>query len=106
VTDADDNLQRSLGRIMSQNEEHARQLSALFVQMDSLKRENAEIAGIAKEAIRQGIENARMVRDEIKPVTDDYKNMKAKGYGVLSVVAIIGGGAAIALEAIIKGWRG
>jgi len=106
VTEADDNLQRSLGRIMAQNDEHARQLTALFVQLDAMKRDIAETSGLAKEAIRQGVENARVIHSEIQPITDDYKNLKAKGYGVLSVVALIGGGAAIALEAIIKGWKG
>jgi len=100
-----DEISMMLGRIANQNDEHARQLNALFAQLDALKREHIEIAGVAKEAIRQSIETTRVLREEIKPVTDDFRNLKAKGVGVLGVVAIMGSVAGVVLDKIWKGWQ-
>ena len=100
-----DEISMMLGRIANQNDEHTRQLSALFHQLDGLKREHAEIAGVAKEAIRQSAETSRVIREEIRPYIDDFRNLKAKGAGVLAVIAVLGGGAAMAIERMWVSWK-
>jgi len=100
-----DEISMMLGRIANQNDEHARQLTALFNQLDGLKREHIEIAGVAKEAIRQSTETTRILREEIRPHIDDYRSLKAKGIGVLGVVALMGSAAGVVLDKLWKGWQ-
>lgn len=83
-----------LGRIVAQGDEHTRQLTALFRVVDDIRREQSETSGVAKEALRLATSTALELQKEVVPHIEDYKGLKAKGFGVLGVIAILGGGAA------------
>lgn len=82
------------GKILAQGDEHGRQLTAMFNKMDKLQSELSETAGVAKEALRLATETNVQIKTNIAPHVDDYRNLKAKGLGVLGVIALMGGGAA------------
>lgn len=83
-----------LGKILAQGDEHGRQLDALFRAVDNIRKEQAETSGVAKEALRLATETNVHIKTNIAPHVDDYRNLKAKGLGVLGVIAIMGGGVA------------
>lgn len=83
-----------LGKILAQGDEQDRKITAVFVLLDKIRQEQAETSGIAKEALRLSTETSVYLKANITPHVEDYRNLKAKGLGVLGVIAIMGGGAA------------
>jgi len=87
-------MDRLLGRLVTQGEEHQRQLSAAFKKMDEIQKTNNELAGVSREALRLASENYTVIRQELKPAVERWGRLEAKGAGVLGIVALLGGGAA------------
>lgn len=100
TTERDEGMQ--LGKILAQGDEHSRVLAAMFGQVDKLRSELSETAGVAKEALRLATETNIQITTNIAPHVDDYKNLKAKGLGVLGFIALLGGGVATVGTTVVR----
>ena len=92
---------RLLGQLVAQGDELARQMEAAFRKLDAITTQYHEINGVAGKALDLSMQTSLLIKQEIQPVLTDYKNLKAKGAGVLGAVAVLGGGVATVAQ---KAW--
>lgn len=90
-----------LGKILAQGDEQDRKITAVFALLDKIRQEQSETAGIAKEALRLSTETSVFIKTNIVPHVDDYRNLKAKGLGVLGLFGVMGGGTALGIGKLV-----
>ena len=93
----------ALGRLEAQGEESQRQRRRLFAKVEEVQESVAEngVAFAGMEARVVDLEDAHV--KEVKPVLEDYKKTKAKGYGVLVGLGMVTGSLGAHMD---KAWAG
>lgn len=110
-----DEVSRLLGKLVTEAESNNRQLSALFTKFDSMQREYHEVLRIASEALRIANENkerqlqieealVKDIEENIKPTLEDYKRLKQRGIGIVTILSFIVALLAVAAKEAIKRW--
>jgi len=96
------NFSVQIGSLLSESREATRQRVAMFKKLDIINDKQIELRGAISVLTDQHLAIKKHIDENIMPTIDDYKALKNQGIGVLGIIAILGGTAAIGISKLLN----
>lgn len=87
-----DDISSELGSLKAQVSEAARQRDAQFRKLDKISDQLVKLSGQIELIAGQTSAIKKELDEDIKPAVAEFKNLKAKGLGVIGLIALLASG--------------
>jgi len=90
-----DQLSEIIGTLRAEVKENRRQHDASFKKLDVIDDKITKLTSAVELLTSEHASLKKKVEEDIEPVTTDYKAMKNKGYGVITLIGLMSSGVGV-----------